>query len=101
MTKYKIIDNSSYIIDAEKTYFTPESILNFTSEISHKLSVQTEDSNDCVSIRIQSRDRDINDDIAKKLVQSLVDHQVRLNLQKENGHIRDMIVEQAFSSTRK
>ena len=61
MIKYRIIDNSSCIIDTEKTFFTAESILNCTSEISHKVTVQTEDSNNCVSIRILFRDRDIND----------------------------------------
>ena len=101
MIKHTIVNNSTCTLDADKTYFDPASILSFAAEISGDFSLQTEDSENCTSIRLSSKHGDITEEIVERLSQSLVDHQVRLNLQKENGHVRDMIVEQAFSSTRK
>ena len=101
MLKHTIIDDMSFTLNADKTYFEPTCILEFSSEISSNFFIQTDDGNDCTTIHFTSKSGAINEDMVERLSQSLIDHQVRLNLQKENGHIRDMIVEQAFSSTRK
>ena len=101
MIRYTIIDNLSLILYVEKKYFDSSYILNFASEIFKDFSIQTEDTNDYTSIYLSSKTGVINEEIVERISQSLIDHQVRFNLLKENGHIRDMIVEQAFSSTRK
>ena len=58
----------------------------------------TPDTNNSVTVLFESKEKgiDITKDI-KEFVNSLIDHQVRLQLDKANGKIRELIVAHAFS----
>jgi len=58
----------------------------------------TPNTDDSVTVIFEAKDKakDINEEL-KDFANSLIDHQVRLQLDKTNGKIRDLIVAHAFS----
>ena len=58
----------------------------------------TQDDGDSVTVVFEAKDtgRDITTDL-KEFTNALLDHQIRLQLDRANGKIRDMIVAHAFS----
>ena len=58
----------------------------------------TPSADDSVTVIFEATDkaRDVSEDL-KDFANSLIDHQVRLQLDKTNGKIRDLIVAHAFS----
>jgi len=60
----------------------------------------TIDDNTLVTVIFELKDKDYQSDIAKDIKEfsnAIIDHQVRLQLDHENGKIRDLIVAHAFS----
>lgn len=62
----------------------------------HVLVTPNDDNSVVVIFEGKEKNRDINEDL-KAFANSLIDHQVRLQLDKSNGKIRDLIVKYAFS----
>lgn len=62
----------------------------------HLLITPNADNSVTVIFEAKDKARDVSEDL-KDFANSLIDHQVRLQLDKTNGKIRDLIVAQAFS----
>ncbi len=84
------IDTSLYDIEAihAATY-------QFTGSY-HVLITPNADNSVTVIFEAKDKARDVSEDL-KDFANSLIDHQVRLQLEKTNGKIRDLIVTHAFS----
>ena len=50
----------------------------------------------CVIFESKSPENILSENIIKQFCNDLVDQQIRVNINKQFGHIRDMIVEEAF-----
>jgi len=62
----------------------------------HVLITPNADNSVTVIFEAKDKTKDISDDL-KDFANALIDHQVRLQLDKTNGKIRDLIVAHAFS----
>lgn len=59
-------------------------------------SIDKENS-DLINITFESKDgNDIRENISKKISNELIEEQLRFNIGKQFGHIRNLIVEEAF-----
>ena len=67
----------------------------FTSSY-HVLITPNADNSVTVIFEAKDKARDVSEDL-KDFANSLIDHQIRLQLDKANGKIRDLIVKHAFS----
>jgi len=58
--------------------------------------------NDCIDVFFESKDgSSVTDVIVKQFCNELIDQQVRFNTNQQFGHIRDLIVEEAFKPVAK
>jgi His-Xaa-Ser system protein HxsD len=88
-----IIDSSLYDLEAINA-----ASYAFTSNY-HILSTRKGGTSVTVIFELKNKAsrRDISEDI-KEFINSIIDHQVRLQLDRANGKIRDLIVAHAFST---
>lgn len=87
-----IIDSSVYELAAINA-----ASYAFTSDY-HILVTRKDDTSVTVIFELKNKasQRNISEDI-KEFINTIIDHQVRLQLDRANGKIRDMIVAHAFS----
>jgi His-Xaa-Ser system protein HxsD len=87
-----IIDSSLYKIEAINA-----ASYAFTSNY-HILATRKDDTSVTVIFELKNKAsrRNISEDI-KEFINTIIDHQVRLQLDRANGKIRDLIVAHAFS----
>ena len=84
---------------SSKIYDT-KAITNTAHKFSDKYYIQIEPKlNDSVQIRIQSKEDNTEklDSLENAFINELLDQQIRISVEKDFGHIRDMIVKKAFS----
>ena len=87
-----IIDSSLYDLEAINAASYP-----FTNNY-HIIATRKDETSVTVIFELKNKasQRDIPEDI-KEFVNTVIDHQVRLQLDRANGRIRDLIVAHAFS----
>ncbi len=87
-----IVDSSLYDLDAINA-----ASYAFTSNY-HILATHKSDTSVTVIFELKNKTskRDIPEDI-KEFINAVIDHQIRLQLDRANGKIRDLIVAHAFS----
>jgi His-Xaa-Ser system protein HxsD len=87
-----VIDSSLYDLEAINT-----ACYAFTSDY-HILATRKDETFIIVIFELKNKTslRDISEDI-KEFINAVIDHQVRLRLDRANGKIRDLIVAHAFS----
>ena len=104
MQQLLIVDNGkSGTIVVQKELFEKDCLLRVASEYSHEIYVDFEPEGDA-AIKVNFKAKDgfcVTEDVLRDFAKELVDQQVRLGLEKQFGTIRNMIVEQAFSPTRR
>ena len=104
MQRFLVMDGGkSGTMIVQKELFERDCLLRVASEYSHEMYIDFEPEGDA-AIKVHFRAKDgfcVTDDVLRDFANELVDQQVRLGLEKQFGAIRNMIVEQAFSPTRK
>ena len=101
---FKIINNGeSGVIQAEKEYFERDCILRVISEYTPKYFISfCTTSKNTVEIVIKSKNNNpIDENLLRVFFNSCIDEQIRIDLQKEFGELRQRIVEYAFSPVEK
>lgn len=109
MSDYKIplIKNgeNSLQIDVDLNIYAKEAINAACYKYTDKFWIhqQTTDNSNVRVIFEQKKDSQdaLTDDIAKQFSNDLIDQQLRIDVVKQNGHIRDLIVEEAFKPVQK
>lgn len=100
----KVGDNK-FQVAVEKTLYSNEAIVaacyKFTGDF--YITQQTLPNNESiVEVTFESKnDNHITEDVVKQFCNELIDQQVRYNTNKQFGHIRDLIVEEAFKPVTK
>lgn len=95
----KTIDNDKFEVVASLKIYSKEAIISALYKYSDRYYIhQTyDDNNHAVKIVFESKeDNTITADSVKQFCNDLIDFQLRFNTNKQFGHIRDLIVEQAF-----
>lgn len=104
MQQLLIVDNGkSGTIVVQKELFEKDCLLRVASEYSHEMYIDFEPEGDA-AIKVNFKAKDgfcVTEDVLRDFANELIDQQVRLGLEKQFGTIRNMIVEQAFSPTRR
>ncbi|RYA23631.1 His-Xaa-Ser system protein HxsD [Malaciobacter halophilus] len=101
----KIENSNLYTLNLAKEYFEKEPIMQAIHEYSDKFFVTMKPLNEkFVSVTFNIKDRKENTtdiDLIENFSNRVIDYQIRNDLEKNYGHIRDTIVEYAYSPVKK
>ena len=93
------------IIIVDKSLYSREAITATVYRFSGDYNVSVEnsgDSSDKYAITLNPKDENkVGTDIHDVFIRDLIDQQVRLDIEERFGHIRDLIVEEAFKPVTK
>lgn len=93
------------VILVDKSLFSREAVLATVYRFSGDYNVSVESSNDSedkYAINITRKDqKEIDAEFEQGFIRELTDQQVRLDIEARFGHIRDLIVEEAFKPVTK
>ncbi|MGA1979009.1 MAG: His-Xaa-Ser system protein HxsD [Sedimentisphaerales bacterium] len=94
----KQFKNGVLIFKVSTELYQKEAILMAAHKFIDRCYVDINPSSEkCVSVSLHPKDKNLTpDDIALEFCNELLDQQVRLNIEKSYGNIRDLIVKQAF-----
>lgn len=91
------IDKNAFQIKANLGIYNKEAVVATCYKYSGKYFVHQELNNDSILVTLQSKDEQIvSEETAKQFCNELIDQQIRYNTNLQFGHIRDLIVEEAF-----
>ena len=91
------IDGRKFQIVVDKSLYAKESIVAACYKFTNRFYIHQQSFEDSVIVVFESKDDNIvSDDIVKQFCNELIDQQVRYNTNLQFGHIRDLIVEEAF-----
>ena len=93
------------VILVDKSLFSREAVLATVYRFSGDYNVSVESSNDSedkYAVNITRKDQiEIDAEFEQGFIRELTDQQVRLDIEARFGHIRDLIVEEAFKPVTK
>lgn len=104
MASYKLEEGGRRgVIHAEKIYFERDCVLNVAGQYTPNFFVAISPLPDnAVEIVITAKDKElISEDLLRQFLNDCIDQQIRLDLQKEFGELRQTIVTYAFSPVEK
>lgn len=99
------LEKNKFQVSVDLALYTKDVITAAIYKFSHLFYIhqQTDESNpDFVIVIFESKDGNtITVDVPKQFCNELIDQQLRHNVNAQFGHIRDMIVEEAFRPVKK
>lgn len=91
------IDTNTFQVKANLAIYNKEAIVSTCYKYSGKYFVHQELEKETIIVTLQSKDDQIiSTETAKQFCNELIDQQIRYNTNLQFGHIRDLIVEEAF-----
>ena len=94
------IDNDKFQVVVDMALYTKEAIVAACYKLTDRFFVQTEGDSVCVVFESKEGNA-VSEETVKQFCNELIDHQVRHNTNLQFGHIRDLIVEEAFKPVNK
>ena len=96
------IENKKFRVVVDMTLYTKESIVAACYKFTDRFYVHPQTDGQNVIVIFESKDGNIvSEEHVKQFCNELIDQQVRYNTNKQFGHIRDLIVEEAFKPVNK
>ena len=96
------LEKDRFQVVVDMALYAKESLVAACYKFTDKYFVHQQTSGDNVIAIFESKDGNvITEDIVKQFCNELIDQQVRFNTNLQFGHIRDMIVEEAFKPVSK
>ena len=92
------LENSKFQVNVDASLYAKEAVTSAIYKYTKKFYIhqQTKDNN-LIEVTFESKDSQIvTEEVVKQFCNDLIDQQVRYNTEKQFGHIRDLIVEEAF-----
>ena len=91
------IDNDKFQIVVDMSLYAKESLVAACYKFTDRFYVHQQAMDNNVEVIFESKDGNaVTDTIVKQFCNELIDQQVRYNTNLQFGHIRDLIVEEAF-----
>lgn len=91
------IEGNKLQVVVDMALYAKESLMAALYKYTDRFYIHQQSSDNKVNVVFESKDgAAINDDIVKQFCNELIDQQVRYNTNLQFGHIRDLIVEEAF-----
>ena len=96
---FKRLQNDVLILEVNKELYQKEAVLFAAHKFIDRCYITIELSTEkCINVLFRPKDENLQlDDLALEFCNELLDQQVRLNVERSYGNIRDLIVKQAFS----
>ena len=96
------IDNDKFKVVVDMSLYAKESLVAACYKFTDHFYVHQQSNGDNVEVVFESKDANaVTDNIVKQICNELIDQQIRYNTNKQFGHIRDLIVEEAFKPVNK
>ena len=92
-----VIDNDKFQVVVDLSLYAKESLVAACYKFTDRYYIHQQTEGNIVKVLFESKETNtISADIVKKFCNELIDQQVRYNTNQQFGHIRDLIVEEAF-----
>ena len=91
------IENDKFQVVVDMALYAKESLVAACYKFTDRFYVHQQAEGDSVCVVFETKDgNDVSEVIVKQFCNELIDQQVRFNTNQQFGHIRDLIVEEAF-----
>ena len=104
MMKFPIneINNDKFQVVVDMSLYAKESLVAACYKFTNRFYIHQQTDGGNVVVVFESKDGNaVSDSIVKQFCNELIDQQVRYNTNLQFGHIRDLIVEEAFKPVNK
>ena len=96
------LDENRFRVDVDATLYAKEAIVATLYKYTEKYYIHQQTKDNFIEIIFENKAENIvTAEIAKQFCNDLIDQQVRYNTEQQFGHIRDLIVEEAFKPVNK
>lgn len=96
------LDNDKFQVVVDMAIYAKESLVAACYKFTDRFYVHQQTSGNNVIAVFEAKDGNaISDIVVKQFCNELIDQQVRFNTNQQFGHIRDLIVEEAFKPVNK
>ena len=96
------IDNDKFQIVVDLSLYAKESLVAACYKFTDRFYIYQHTMGDNVEVVFESKEGNtVTDSVVKQFCNELIDQQVRFNTNQQFGHIRDLIVEEAFKPVNK
>ena len=97
------LENSAFLVDVDLSVYATEAVAAAVYKYTNKFYIhQKTKENNLLEVVFESKDNQtVTEKVAKQFCNDLIDQQVRYNTEKQFGHIRNLIVEEAFKPVNK
>ncbi len=91
------IDGSRFQVVADMSLYTKEALLAAVYKYTDRFYIHQQAEGNSIRVIFETKDGGVlNETIVKQFCNELIDQQIRYNTNIQFGHIRDLIVEEAF-----
>ena len=96
------LDNDKFQVVVDMALYAKESLVAACYKFTDRFYIHQQTSGNNVIVVFETKDgNDVSEFVVKQFCNELIDQQVRFNTNQQFGHIRDLIVEEAFKSVDK
>jgi His-Xaa-Ser system protein HxsD len=91
------IDNDKFLVVVDMSLYAKESLVAACYKLTDRFFVHQQSMGNNVEVVFESKEGNtVSEAIVKQFCNELIDQQIRYNTNLQFGHIRDLIVEEAF-----
>ena len=96
------LDNDKFQVVVDMALYAKEAVVSACYKFTDRFFVHQQTESDAVKAVFESKDGNVvSPEVVKQFCNELIDQQVRYNTNLQFGHIRDLIVEEAFKPVNK
>ena len=96
------LEKEKFQVVVDMALYAKETVVAACYKFTDRFYIHQQTDGNMVNIMFESKDGNIiSDEIVKQFCNELIDQQVRYNTNLQFGHIRDLIVEEAFKPVNK
>lgn len=96
------LEKSSFQVNVDMSLYAKEAVVSTIYKYTNKFYIHQQTTENFIVVIFESKDKQIvTEEVVKQFCNDLIDQQVRYNTEKQFGHIRDLIVEEAFKPVNK
>lgn len=96
------LEKDKFQVVVDMALYAKEPLVAACYKFTNRFYVHQQTQDDKVNVVFESKDGNVvSEEIAKQFCNELIDQQIRHNINQQFGHIRDLIVEEAFRPVNK
>lgn len=96
------LENNKFQVVVDTAIYAKESLVAACYKFTDSFYIHQQATGDKVEVVFESKDdKSVTEETVKQFCNELIDQQVRYNMNQQFGHIRDLIVEEAFKPVNK